>query len=83
MNDRESQKYEIDVIRNKCIGDGSCCDKAPYVFDMDDDAVAIIFTPFLKPTPDEKILAAAQACPVDAVVLKDKATGEQVWPETD
>ena len=72
--------YNIEVIRKRCVGDGSCCDVAPYVFDMDDDACAIILDPPIRPTPDEKILRAAKVCPVDAIILKVKATGEQLVP---
>ena len=78
MTDSE---YTIEVIRKKCIGDGSCCDVAPYVFDMDDDACAIVLDPPLRPTPDEKILRAAKVCPVDAIILREKATGKQLVPE--
>jgi len=81
MSEKESALYEIEIIRKSCVGDGACCDIAPYVFDMDDEACAIVLQPFLKATPDEKILRAAQGCPVDAVILRDKATGNQVWPE--
>ena len=74
-------KYIIEVIRKKCVGDGSCCDVAPYVFDMDDDACAIVIDPPLRATPDEKIHRAATVCPVDAIILRDRETGEQVVPE--
>lgn len=73
-------KYIIEVIRKKCIGDGSCCDVAPYVFDMDDDACAIVLDPPIRPTTDENILRAAIVCPVDAIIIKDRATGEQLHP---
>lgn len=73
-------KYIIEVIRKKCIGDGSCCDVAPYVFDMDDDACAIVLDPPVRPTTDEKIFRAATVCPVDAIIIKDRASGEQLHP---
>ena len=76
----KDSKYTLEVIRRRCVGDGACCDVAPYVFDMDDDACAIIINPPLRPTPDEKIYRAAKVCPVDAIVLRDKETGEQLIP---
>jgi ferredoxin len=30
--------------------------------------------------PDETIVAAARACPVEAIVVVDSETGEQVFP---
>ena len=48
---------------------------------MDDEACAIVLDPPLKHTPDEKIFRAAQGCPVDAVVVHDRTTGKQLWPE--
>ncbi len=48
---------------------------------MDDDACAIVLDPFVRPTPDEKILRAVQACPVDAIILREKGTEKQIWPK--
>jgi ferredoxin len=74
-------QYTLSIIRKKCVGDGACCDIAPYVFDMDDEACAIVLDPPLKHTSDEKILEAARACPVDAVVVHDRTSSKQLWPE--
>lgn len=72
-------KYKIEVDRELCIGDGACCDEAPQVFELDDESIAIILSADGN-TPEE-ILAAAQSCPVDAIILRDAETDEQVWPE--
>jgi hypothetical protein len=48
---------------------------------MDDDAVAFVSNP--NGNSDPEILAAARSCPVDAIFLFDKATGDRVWPTRD
>jgi ferredoxin len=72
-------KYTIEVDRELCIGDQACCAEAPNTFEMDDENIAIVIGTD-GDSPDE-ILAAAKICPVDAIILKDAETGEQVWPE--
>jgi ferredoxin len=76
--ERPPSAYRIDIIRRRCTGVGTCMDLAPRTFDIDDDSVAIIRKP--NGDVDEKILAAAQGCPQDAIVLYDVATGEKIWP---
>ncbi len=73
--------YTLEVIRKKCVGDGACCDIAPYVFDMDDEACVIVIDPPLRATPDEKIRRAVEACPVDAIILREKESGNQIYPK--
>jgi len=73
-------KYKIEVDRDLCVGDGACVNEAPGTFEMDGDNIAIVTNPAGN-TPEE-ILAAAQSCPVDAIILHDAATGEKVWPKT-
>jgi ferredoxin len=47
---------------------------APQVFQLDDRA-SVIGT-----GPDELLMEAAENCPVEAIVLVDSDTGEQVYP---
>ena len=56
--------------------DRKCVASVP--FDLDDDAVAIVVNP--NGNSDEDILAAAKSCPVDAIILTHKETGERIWP---
>ena len=74
-----ARKLKIVVIEDECIGDGLCCEEAPNTFEMNDDDKAVV----LKPTTDdeETIIEAARACPVDAIVITDEETGEQLAPE--
>lgn len=71
--------YTIEVLRPRCTGIGACFDEAPRTFDLDDDAVAIVMDP--DGDAGDKQLAAAMACPRDAIVLRDRETGAQVWPK--
>lgn len=71
--------YRIQVLRDVCIGAGTCVAEAPNTFDMDDEDIAVVIDP--TGDDDDAVFAAAQGCPVDAIVLIDEATGERVWPE--
>jgi ferredoxin len=71
-------KYQIKVVKNRCIGAGTCVAVSPNVFELDVDKKAV-FKAGGVDTP-ENILMAAQSCPVKAVVVTDTETGKQVWP---
>ena len=69
---------EIKVIRNTCIGAATCVVYAPSTFEMDEDNIAIIKNGEWDKL--EKVIAAAQSCPVVAIeVFED---GKKIWPPT-
>ena len=68
----------IEVDRELCYGFGDCVDSAPGVFELDDDEKSIVVDPDASDRDD--LVLAAQDCPVDAIILTDQATGEQVYP---
>lgn len=70
--------YKLKVIRDACIGAATCTAEAPNTFDLDDEDIAIITDP--TGDDDDAVLAAAQSCPTDAIVVIDE-NGNQVWPE--
>ena len=72
-------KYKIIVDRALCIGAASCVAVGANTFALDDKNIAVVTNPV--GDDDDTVLAAAQSCPVDAIILIDKATGEQVWPK--
>lgn len=72
-------KYLVTVVKDLCIGAGSCIAFAPGVFKFNDNTKAEIIEG-ANDTP-ENILLAAQSCPTKAIVIKDAETGEQVWPK--
>lgn len=68
---------EIKVIRDKCIGAATCVVYAPSTFDLDEDNIAIIKSEGWDRL--EKIVAAAQSCPVLAIEVFVKGT--KVYPK--
>jgi ferredoxin len=76
-----NSNYRIEIVRRRCTAVLTCMEHAGRTFDLDDDAIAVVVNP--NGDSDENILAAAQSCPVDAIFLYDKTTGEKVWPPRD
>ena len=71
-------KYKIKVLRDICIGAASCVAIAPKVFQLDNEAKAIILDE--NGETDDTILASAQSCPVNAINIEDE-NGNQIWPK--
>lgn len=71
--------YILIIDRDLCIGAATCVDIAPKTFALDDENKAILL---VEPWTDdgETILAAAKSCPTLAITVKDRATGEVVFP---
>jgi ferredoxin len=57
-----------------CSAHGDCVRIAPEAFALADTAQVI------GDAPDEKVLAAAAACPALAITVTDSETGEAVFP---
>jgi len=72
-------KYRTEIGRDACVGDGLCVEEAPGTFEMDDEDIAVVINP--EGDDPETILAAAEACPSEAIILYDAETGAKVWPE--
>ena len=83
---------KITVDRGLCIGAGSCLSAVQGVFELDEENKAVmLLTGGLKSSEAEKsnlangdahddgLLAAAQSCPVMAILLHD-AEGNQIYP---
>lgn len=72
-------KFQIIVDRDLCIGAASCVGVAPDVFELDAEDKSVVINP--DGADDKTLMQAAQSCPQDAIFLKDKETGEQIYPE--
>lgn len=72
-------KFDISIDRDECIGDGACVNEAPETFELDDEAKAVVLPD--SNDDEDSIIEAAKACPLDIIVVKNKETGEQVYPE--
>ncbi len=68
---------EVRIIRSACIGAATCVVYAPNTFDLDEDNVAIIKRG--KWDRLEKIIAAAQSCPVVAIEVYEN--GKKIYPK--
>lgn len=69
---------KIIVDRDLCIGAAPCVTVAPGVFQLDDENKAYVVDQ--NGADADTILLAAQACPVQAIILYDE-NGEQIYPE--
>lgn len=59
------------VIEEECIGDGSCADICPEVFEMRDDGLAHVIANPVPEEAEEKAREACSACPTEAIVLEE------------
>jgi len=66
------------VDHNVCVGNAMCETFAPNVFKLNDNRQSEA----VDPTADteEKILEAAENCPVSAIFVEDASTGERLFP---
>jgi ferredoxin len=68
----------IEVDRELCFGFGDCVDSAPGLFELDEENKSIVVDP--EAYEIDTLLAAAQDCPVDAIIVVDAGSGEQRHP---
>ncbi len=68
--EREIGGLVVRLDRRLCVGFGDCVDEAPAAFEMDDEGLAV----FLESAAEEareRVVAACEACPVDALTAID------------
>lgn len=68
---------EIRIERPKCISAATCVVFAPLTFDLDEENIAIIKDGEWDRL--EKVVAAAQSCPVLCIEVYEK--GKKLWPK--
>jgi ferredoxin len=76
----EKSKYIIEYDKNACIGAASCAAIASETFFMDDENRAQFRTDTKDFDEDDIVLAGAQSCPVFAIKIYNKKTGELIFP---
>jgi ferredoxin len=69
--------YRIVIDREKCQGIGACVGTAPDVFEIDSEGKSVVIN--AEGADDDTVLAAAEACPLEAISLYDEE-GERVYP---
>jgi ferredoxin len=74
-----STRYEAEVDQTVCTGAQLCVATAPDHFAYDDEVFASR-GPSGPVDADERVRLAAEACPVEAITLRDADTGEQLFP---
>ncbi|MBM3224165.1 MAG: ferredoxin [Candidatus Tectomicrobia bacterium] len=73
-----ARQLRVWVDPNLCVGNAMCESFAPKVFQLNDKRQSEA----VDPTGDteEKILEAAESCPVSAIFVEDAETGERLFP---
>lgn len=66
--------YVVKIDESACIAQGDCVELAPQAFRLEDHAVVI------GTAEDDVLMAAAEGCPVEAILLLDADSGEPVYP---
>jgi ferredoxin len=78
FDERQVGGLKLRIDRELCVGFGDCVTGAPEAFELDAEGLAV----FKQPDAVERarLLAACDACPVDAITVWDE-TGAQLVPE--
>lgn len=73
-----ARKLRISVDHNVCVGNAMCTTIAPNVFALNEQRQSEMVNP--EGDAEEKILEAAENCPVSAITVADTETGKQLFP---
>ena len=77
FEERQVGGLRVRIDRNLCVGFGDCIEGAPEAFVLDDEGLAVFKAP--EAVGRARLLAACDACPVDAITVWDE-NGAQVVP---
>jgi ferredoxin len=73
-----ARKLRVRVDHDVCVGNAMCETIAPKVFRLNENRQSEAANP--EGDSVEKILEAAENCPVSAIFVEDAETGEQLFP---
>ena len=68
---------KVRVDRSLCVGIGNCVAVAPTVFQLDKENKATVQD--ISSVNEDKIMSAAESCPVNAIIIEDDQ-GNQIYP---
>jgi ferredoxin len=68
---------KVRIDRDLCVGIGNCVAIAPSVFQLDKQNKAVVQN--ISSVSEDKIMSAAESCPVSAVIVEDNE-GNQLYP---
>ncbi|KAA0932001.1 MULTISPECIES: ferredoxin [Streptomyces] len=71
-------RWHVEVDRSVCIGSAQCTHLAPAAFRLDAAMQSHAREP--EGEADEKVLEAAEGCPVEAITITLVGSGEAVFP---
>ena len=73
-----ARNLRVLVDHSTCVGNAMCETFAPNVFRLNDNRQSEAVNP--SGDSAEKVLEAAENCPVSAITVEDAETGEQLFP---
>ena len=73
-----ARRLKVWVDHSACVGNGTCLTIAPKVFAHNADRQSEVINP--QGDTADKILEAAENCPVSAIQVEDAETGEKLFP---
>ncbi|MEU5213886.1 ferredoxin [Streptomyces sp. NPDC020742] len=73
-----ADRWRVEVDRSVCIGSGMCVGVAPDGFRL--DTARQSHPVAAESEADEDVLAAAEGCPVEAILVTLAGSGEAVFP---
>ncbi len=73
-----ARKLRVWVDQQACVGNAMCKSIAPHSFRLNDNRQSEAIDPAGDSV--EKILEAAENCPVSAIFVEDAETGERLFP---
>ena len=73
-----ARKLRVWVDHNQCVGNAMCVTIATRAFRLNADRQSEAVDP--DGDPFERIMEAAESCPMSAITVEDAETGEQLFP---
>jgi ferredoxin len=73
-----ARKLRVWVDHQTCVGNAMCESIAPAVLRLNENRQSEVVNP--EGDTEEKILEAAENCPVSAIFVEDAETGERLFP---
>jgi ferredoxin len=67
-----SERVDVEIDWDRCMGSGNCVFLAPETFDLGDDGHAVVLDP--DATDEARLRVAAEGCPVGAITLSTGGT---------
>ena len=75
------KSLRISVDHDKCVGSTMCVLTSPSVFALDGKGQSIVVDP--AGDMEERVVDAAEQCPMSAITVDDAETGSRLFPEPD